>query len=337
MIRPVSRLSALLLTVAACPLGAQQLHLHNFADLRFRTAATGADHSSFALGQYDMHVTAQLPDHVSFLSEVVFESSNGEFGADVERLIATWTPDPHFSLGIGKHHTPFGYWSNAFHHGELLQPTIGRPLLYLFEDDGGPLPIHTVGLEASGRDLTAFHLGFDALIGNGIGSDPTQDNDGNKSVSVGLYSQVTSRLRVGGSVYFDRVSRGVINLAGNPVTAPISVRMYGGYLAFTGTSLELIGEFQQTRHDDGSGPRTTRGYVGYAGYRLGNVVPYVRYDRIDYPATDPWFAPLDWWFGGVGLRYDMGAHAVVKLEGRRRSLQGDRVRNQFAAQFAVGF
>ncbi len=338
MIRPVSRLSALLLTVTACPLGAQQLHLHNFADLRFQTAATDADHASFTLGQYDMHVTAQLPNHVSFLSEVVFESADGEFGVDVERLIATWTPNPRLSLAIGKHHTPFGYWNNAFHHGELIQPTIDRPLLYDFEDDGGPLPIHTVGLQASGRDLTSLHLGFDALLGNGIGSDPTQDNDDHKSATLSLYSQLTSRLRVGGSAHLDRVSAGVPNLAGGTVTVPIDVRMLGGYLAFTGSSLELIGEFQWIQHDDDTSPaRTTWGYVGYAGYRLGNVVPYVRYDRIDYPTSDPWFVPLDWWSGGVGLRYDLGANAVVKLEGRRSSLQGDKERNQFVAQFAVGF
>jgi hypothetical protein len=29
----------------------------------------------------------------------------------------------------------------------------------------------------AGRDLTALHLGFDAMIGNGIGSTPISDND----------------------------------------------------------------------------------------------------------------------------------------------------------------
>jgi len=51
----------------------------------------------------------------------------------------------------------------------LLQPTISRPLLVKFEDEGGVLPIHNTGLWILGRDIGAMSFGYDFTTGNGIG------------------------------------------------------------------------------------------------------------------------------------------------------------------------
>jgi hypothetical protein len=47
-------------------------------------------------------------------------------------------------------HTPLGYWNQYYHHGAWFQATATRPEMYLFEDDGGILPVHEIGIEASG-------------------------------------------------------------------------------------------------------------------------------------------------------------------------------------------
>src|SRR5882762_9184287 len=84
----------------------------------------------------------------------------------------------------------------AYHHGTLMQPTAQRPDMYVFEDDGGILPVHTTGALFAGRDLTPAHLGFDVMIGNGVGATPISDNNPAKSVTVAVHSQVTAALRV---------------------------------------------------------------------------------------------------------------------------------------------
>src|SRR5207253_1865158 len=101
-----------------------------------------------------------------------------------------------------------GYWNNAYHHGEALQPTIGRPGLFEFEDGGGMLPIHATGLEVSGRDLTRAHVGYDVLVANNTGGTPVSDTHDGKSVTLNAHSQVTSALRVGASVYRDQLTPG---------------------------------------------------------------------------------------------------------------------------------
>ena len=69
--------------------------------------------------------------------------------------------------------TPLGYWNEAYHHGALLEPTVDRPEALKFEDDGGILPVHFVGLEFSGKaPLAGGDLGYEACVANGRGAMP---------------------------------------------------------------------------------------------------------------------------------------------------------------------
>src|SRR5712691_10876946 len=164
------------LTLAAGSLRAQETQIHFFTDITGVASDDPSEHSAFALGQYDLFVTSHLADHISFLGESVFEF-DGDFVVDVERLMISFAPKSYFRVEVGKQHTPFGYWNTAYHHGMVLQPTIERPTMFLFEDDGGPLPVHTTGLMVDGEDISPLHLGYDILIGNGIGSTPISDNN----------------------------------------------------------------------------------------------------------------------------------------------------------------
>ena len=52
---------------------------------------------------------------------------------------------------VGRFHTPYGYWNTAFHHGAQIQTSVTRPLFIDFEDKGGILRAHSLGLLAHGR------------------------------------------------------------------------------------------------------------------------------------------------------------------------------------------
>jgi hypothetical protein len=309
-----------------------------FADVTFQESGQPDRHSSFGLGQYVFFITAPLAEHITFLGETTFQYNTG-FQATIERVMVTFSPASYFRVSMGRVHTPIGYWNNTYHHGTLVQPTIDRPVMFLFENRRGVLPIHTTGIQVGGRDISPLHLGYDVMVGNGIGSSPTTDNDRAKSVTASVHSQVTSALRLGASFYADHIAAGVPNLAGTLMTQGVTQRMIGGFAVLQGSQYEMMAEYQHSRDrpDSLGGPMTTHAFYAYGGYRFGNLVPYVRYDWLRFPAGDPYYTDDDVRLGLVGARYDFSPQVTGKAELRRRTTTSAGTFTELAAQIALGF
>jgi hypothetical protein len=343
------RSAALVLFLVLAGSGAHaQTHLHNgtesertefrgFADVTFAESNQPDRHSSFGLGQYVFFITSPLAEHILFLGETTFQF-NGGFQATIERVVVTFSPTSYFRVSVGRLHTPIGYWNNTYHHGTLIQPTIDRPVMFLFENRRGVLPIHTTGVQVGGRDISPLHLGYDVMIGNGIGSTPTTDNDRSKSYTVSVHSQVTSALRIGASFYGDHIAAGTLNLAGTAMPEGVSQRMIGGFAVLQGSQYELITEYQHSRNrPDSVAPTVTQAFYAYGGYRFGNLVPYARFDRLQFPAGDLYYTDDDVRLGIVGARYDFSPQVTGKAELRRRTTTSAGTFTEVAAQIAVGF
>jgi hypothetical protein len=325
------------LTLGSAPAPAQETKIRGFTDVDLTASDAPRTAWAFGLGQFDTFITSKLAERWSFLSEAVFEFDN-DFVVDVERLMVTYRASEQFEVSAGKHHTPFGYWNTAYHHGTLLQPTIARPLMFKFEDDGGPLPVHTTGVMAAGRNITSLHLGYDVMIGNGIGSTPISDNNAAKSVTIALHSQVTSVLRIGASYYHDRISAGTAALSTAPLAESLRRGMYGGFVAYLGPRYEAVGEYQRVT-DEGAtaGRRNSDLYYLYGGVRFGNLTPYAEFNDLRFAAGDPYFDSGNRRLGVVGARYDFASTTALKAEYHRaRSANGSWV-NEGALQVAVGF
>ena len=134
------------------------------------TPATQGGNDTFTLGIMDLFVTSQITPQWSYLSEIGFQAdtnSNG-IGVDLERTQVSYKPNQIFSMNIGRSHAMLGYYNTAFHHGTWFQTTINRPRFFEFEDQGGPLPIHNVGVEAMGA-VPSGKLGLHWFgeVGNG--------------------------------------------------------------------------------------------------------------------------------------------------------------------------
>src|SRR5262249_55068996 len=135
---------------------APQLTIHGFSDVTLATTRErwrgGRDSTStgFLLGQFDLYLLSRISANLSFLGEGGFELDHDQGVVDVERMFIKYSWSDQLRLAAGRTHTALGYWNEAFHHGALLQPTVERPQALKFEDDGGILPVHAVGLELSG-------------------------------------------------------------------------------------------------------------------------------------------------------------------------------------------
>ena len=96
-------------------------------------------------------MSSQLSDKLSFVSELVFATdTTNSFGLDLERFQLTYRPSKYLEISGGRFHTDIGYYNTAFHHGNWFSTATGRPFMYYFEDAGGVLPVHEVGVTTTG-------------------------------------------------------------------------------------------------------------------------------------------------------------------------------------------
>jgi hypothetical protein len=315
--------------------------IRGFTDVGYSAGdRTSGTTPGFRLGQFDLYISAVLAERVSFLSETVFEFDKqaGSFAVDVERAMVNYALDEHLRLSGGKVHTPIGFWNNAYHHGQVLSPTIERPFIFRFEDQGGALPVHTTGIQFSGRDLTAGHIGFDVLVGNGVGNRPVPDTNGTPSFTLALHSQLTPSLGVGVSGYRHYAIAGTPTPRGDVLLNPMTQVIGGGFVTYFADRLEGIAEYQRVRNSSVGATTASPGWFVYGGVRAApRLVPYAVHDQLKLAANDPYFAPNDVKRETLGLRFEAAATVVLKFELRSTDRAGFARASDAGMQLAVAF
>ena len=152
---------------AAAGLG--ELRIRGFNDINFRAFQDGHAPNTFTIGQLDLFLSSRLTSVVNVIGEVVVEAGDDNaIGVDLERMLLQYAPNDRFSIGAGRYHTAIGYYNATYHHGNWFQTAIGRPFIFRFEDDGGILPVHGVGITVQGQIPSGrAGLKYVAEIGNG--------------------------------------------------------------------------------------------------------------------------------------------------------------------------
>jgi len=309
------------------------------------------DHTAFTLGQLNLFVTSDISDKFKFLSEVVFEAGPDNiygrqrgvantFGVDVERYLLTYSSNDYFSISAGRYHTAIGYYNTAFHHSTWLQTTTGRPLLFAFEDQGGILPIHNVGVEAYGRIPSgSLGLHYIAEVGNGresrnpIQEEPVQNiitDKNHKAFNVALFARPTKipGLQFGFSAYRDLLL---------PANQPVGETILATHAVFSTNNFEWLNEALVIRHTPVGGRLfDTPAWYSQISRRWGSYRPYFRYQYINASSNEPIFPDISLRAGPqAGLRYDASESVALKLQYDYTALRNQRAVQGLEAQ--VGF
>jgi hypothetical protein len=329
-----------------------RLALHGFSDVTFRIenakpeGASDSTTSGFTLGQFDLYFVSRLASGLSFLGETVFEvEPDGEWVVDVERVFIKYAWSDLFRVSAGRTHTALGYWNEAFHHGALLQPTVERPELLKFEDDGGILPVHAVGIEGAGEMHSGdWGIAYVGNIANGRAStrDAVQgetDANGDKALGVKLSLTLSGpqKLAVGPSFYRDLIPP-------DPATpgreGAITERIVGAHFYYSDRRCELLAEIYHLRHGDRatSAVNSHDAWYAIAVLNTGRLKPYAGVDRLDLSSGDPYLGPDagDLTRSIVGLRFEPNPFNAVKLEFRNDRRPGERS-NALLVQTAFTF
>jgi hypothetical protein len=336
--------------------GGPVLHIRGFFDLDFdkglaaenlQYPAGTTPNSTFRTGEFDLFMTSQLSDKLSFLSELVFSTDQtNAFGVDVERFQLTYRPSKYFEISAGRFHTAIGYYNTAFHHGTWFSTATGRPFMFYFEDSGGPLPVHEVGVTTTGYIPSGkLNLHWIAEVGNGsaeVGSPLYGDGVENfasdrnrKDLNFAAYikPEWLSGLQVGGSFLTGELipSSGFVPKVDQTVSSIYAVYINGNW--------ESLNEAVLLHHKipDGRSYNSPLSYTQLA-YRFGKYHPYFRFQENNIPNNDPVTSFTGRYEGpSVGLRMDFFDYAAIKLQYNRIYLRDAHTQNGFEAQIAFTF
>ena len=307
------------------------LPVHGFADVG-AAWSSGEDPSrlrGFNGGTLDLYLTPQFGQRVKSLIEIAIEyGSDGGIAIDMERLQLGYTVSDALTVWAGRFHTPFGLWNTSFHHGANLQTSVFRPRFIDFEDKGGIVPAHTVGLWASGKlNLGLGRMTADAFVGNGPSiHDRTLDFNGFTDNSANKLFGFNIGLRPRGAL--SGLTLGVHGMGAQVESqdgarqafATTRLRMLGGYASWDADDWELLAEayrFSNTDAASGSGHRSTA-WFAQLGRTVGDWTPFVRLESAALDAGDAYFASQEsgrpYRRVSAGARYALDAKASLKLE-----------------------
>jgi len=329
------RLSAIcLLFLSAGNVLAQDTHIRGFVDLG---ANLQDDKVGFGFGEYDLFITSELNDHVTFLGETVFrydKTMEHEFEVSIERVIVNYNYYGNHSVLIGKQHTQINYWNESYHHGRVFFPTVGRPLLFEYDF----IPLHTMGVALQGLNLGKLKLGYTLLVGNGIGSKEVSDNDKYKSLTASVHIKPAENLQLGVSFYNDIISEGA-DEHGFIFPEKTNQQIYTGSIAYFGKKYELLTETSYlNNHTASAGNNGSLASYLYTGIRVKDKwVPYIRLDYLDFDKYAPYLGNDDTKSVAAGLRYEVNYLLVLKLEFQHDDHDVLGSMNKLTAQVAIGF
>ena len=306
------------------------LPLHGFADVG-AGASSGNDPvklRGFNGGTLDLYLTPQFSDRVKGLIELAVEyNEEGAVGLDMERLQLGYTVNDALTLWAGRFHTPFGLWNTAFHHGANLQTSIYRPRFIDFEDKGGIIPAHSVGLWASGKTAAAGgKLTYDAFVANGphiadrtLDFGAFTDNDSNKMLGLNLGFQpggALAGLTLGLHAFGSKAQ--LLDSTG-ATFGRTQLRMTGGYLGYDENDWEVIGEYYHFGNSpQGGASLSSKAWFAQVGRTFGSVTPYLRLEKTGLNPGDDFFrsqaSGRSYTRSAAGMRYALDPRSSLKLE-----------------------
>jgi uncharacterized coiled-coil protein SlyX len=310
--------------------------LHGFADVGGGYATSGHP-QGFGAGSLDLYMTPKLGGQVRALAELIFEYDHlGGLETDLERIQLGYAFSDQATVWLGRFHTPYGFWQTAYHHGQQIQPSLLRPRFIDFEDRGGILPTHTVGLwSTGGLPAGDGKFTYDVYAGNS----PKISNDdalGGGALDLNAMGWTNASLTAGGKVGYNFSSGALdgLNVGLHGLRSEVRIdsingapksqselNMAGGYAYYSNYDWEVISEvYGFMNHDQESGSGSRKSWAGFVhvGRQYDRWMPYARLERADTDQKDVYFKSMAMGYAysreAAGIRYDINTQSALKLE-----------------------
>ncbi len=330
------------------------LPLHGFSDVGFATnSGSLADNpKGFFVGSLSFYLAPNFGDRVKALIEPNIEvTPAGDIAVDLERVQFGYSFSDTATLWGGRIHTPYGYWNTGFHHGGQMQTSVMRPRFLDFEDKGGILPAHMVGLWGAGKIKAGTgKVTYDVYAGNGptiaMGApDPAvsataqtlgtltigQAGDSNHQAMTGFnvgyeFSGNLDGLKLSahglqGDVD-DNSDASLTSLPSTLANNKTELSMAGGSIVYLANDWEVLSEYYgfNNNNKSGSNTGTHKSWAAYAqvGKSFDDWTPYIRLEKAVLSQSDNYFASQasgqSYARQSLGVRYNLNQNAALKFE-----------------------
>jgi hypothetical protein len=255
---------------------------------------------------------------------------------EIERAQIGWRLQPDTSIWFGRFHNATGMWNTDFHHGRYLQTTADRPRVAAFEDDGGVLPQHILGVL---MQHTHYSGNSAYVIDASAGAGPVLHDKGLVPVALlrkqefggagitlrmSLLPDATDDDKIGAFVARTRIPLKDSGFNGDAIQSVVGV-----YTNQEWQKWNFLEEGMYIHHRAAGGASfgSVGMWAGYAqaAYKINNwLSPYARIEAATPDFNHPYLAlfPAYTRLGGVvGTRFDLPYRQVIKLEyqGLRRN------------------
>jgi len=329
-----------------------------FADVGFSASDEPGANNHFNFGALDLYANRRISEKTNVFFELVFENDGESFVVDVERYWIMREINPAFKVGAGRFHSPLGHWNRNYHHGVLIQNTVSRPAFLDFEDGAAAiLPMHAIGLMATGDFGTGFSYQFNLANGNSYDTSggggtgeillPNVDDTGDPKTAIGRLTFTLPDAPLTFGVFGlknDLREASASGIAGVPAQADLAqIIVLGGDLYYDNETIDFLAEYYYVDSTD-----KTSGVIGadgaasayyiQLGYRTSEVfkVTY-RYEDLSLDANVGYFNILGTqaYSAHVGVvRYEVDDSSALMLEYRRVSSGNSSDISEFAANWS---
>ncbi|MBI5461467.1 MAG: hypothetical protein HY941_04695 [Gammaproteobacteria bacterium] len=248
---------------------------------------------------------------------------------EIARLQAGWRFTPQTTLWAGRFHNPQGYWNTQYHHGVYLQTSISRPGIERFDDEGGVLPSHFIGLQLDGNE----NLGADGGLRYefALGASGVLSEDGLESPAF-FMPQQSSKPTASARLTYNPTEGGPVTLgaflgrnqlpADDLAIREVTQTVYGAFATLDLERARLIGAFTALHNVvSAAGTETTgRFSTAYlqAEYQVTPVwTGYARIEGSFSADNDPYLTLFPRYVRNdhvAGLRWDIYEKQALKLE-----------------------
>jgi hypothetical protein len=317
-----------LMLLCACATEVHALDVSVFGDASLVDSNAPGVAPRFQIGSLDLYALEHIDDKTKALFETLLELSGEtqDANVDIERFFITREVNDRLDIGLGRLHSPLGYWNMHYHHGILLQDTVTRPFFLAFEDEPNAiLPMHVVGVMAEGEVAGGFS--YEAGVANSDSinsSEPGVPSSSSISTSVpGGRLQVPNRIDLSsGKTLFGRMGYEIedrpfkpgvsfmVNdvLDSSPALSSslvgrgrplVKQAVIGANVRYESEPFRFLGEFYWLRNDAQAGVgdgRTHTAIAWFAQFSYRFTEPFeatYRYEALDFdnkPGNqDPYF------------------------------------------------
>ncbi len=282
--------------------------------------------TSFGFGTLDFILTGNLSENLRFFSETLLESEHSnEIELDQERTWVEWQESDSFYLRGGMDLTVSSHWNREFNHGRWLEQSTSRPFLAAFQDDGGALQMHEVGIQAGGSWGHALGRSeWLITLSNGRGplaGDRQRIADVNNAKAIGVSLELVPKsldaLSVGVALRTDLIPPDPTDPARGGTVREELANLFAYY---EGERVEILSELGLLQHEDHASAQNFRHRMAFVQLALPgeDYTPYTRFDVLGMELGDPYLSPesqdLDRWRHTVGLRKEISSSTAMKFE-----------------------